>query len=240
MNVHEKLRLEYATHYGRMNNPAVSGQELRRAMKLYDWEVLPFLPQKKNEPVVEIGSGYGLLVEYLLDRGFTDISAVDICSDLLECVRNRLAKRLTGAHCCDGTVFLDRYAEHFGLIIMFDVIEHLTLDDCLALLTTARKALSPEGILLLRTPNMANIMANYARYDDITHKHGYTDQSLEVLLRVAGFSKIRVRNRTKRRTWRGQLAQYFNAAIHRLLLKIESRRPPRTFAANIIMSASVQ
>jgi len=87
MNVDEKLRIEYTTHYGRMNNPGVSGEELRRAMKLYDWDLLPFLSQEKNRPVAEIGSGYGLLVEYLLERRFIDISDVHVCSDLLDCVR---------------------------------------------------------------------------------------------------------------------------------------------------------
>ena len=53
-------------------------------------------------------------------------------------------------------------------------------------LTVARKALKPEGRIIIRTPNMANLLGGYSLHMDITHCHGYTEWSLIHLLDECG------------------------------------------------------
>ena len=53
-----------------------------------------------------------------------------------------------------------------------------------------RKALKPGGRAIMATPNMALVSGLVQRYTDFTHEVGFTERSLEQVLRVAGFSVI--------------------------------------------------
>jgi predicted SAM-dependent methyltransferase len=90
------------------------------------------------------------------------------------------------------------YAEHF--------IEHLTHDEGLRFLAEARKALSPDGILRLSTPNLDWVISTQYRLpsaDAITdcfainkafrgwgHQFLYNEQTLRAALHDAGFAEI--------------------------------------------------
>jgi hypothetical protein len=52
-------------------------------------------------------------------------------------------------------------------------------------------SLKPQGILLIRTPNAANPLSFRALYADLTHETSYTENSLEDLLKLSGFSLVK-------------------------------------------------
>jgi predicted SAM-dependent methyltransferase len=94
------------------------------------------------------------------------------------------------------------YAEHF--------LEHLDVADGLACLAECRRALAPEGILRISTPNLDWVLASHYRYgqwpteeDAISdcfrmnrafhgwgHRFLYNRQALVAALRAAGFLEI--------------------------------------------------
>jgi cyclopropane fatty-acyl-phospholipid synthase-like methyltransferase len=43
-----------------------------------------------DDPIIDVGSGWSTLVDHLLDRGHRDVTAIDLSSNALEAVRNRL------------------------------------------------------------------------------------------------------------------------------------------------------
>ena len=43
-----------------------------------------------DDPIIDVGSGWSTLVDHLLDRGRSDVTAIDLSSHALEAVRNRL------------------------------------------------------------------------------------------------------------------------------------------------------
>jgi hypothetical protein len=47
-------------------------------------------------------------------------------------------------------------------------------------------------MVVVRVPNMANILSNYSRYIDVTHIRGYTEWSLFQLLDTSGFHQPEV------------------------------------------------
>jgi 2-polyprenyl-3-methyl-5-hydroxy-6-metoxy-1,4-benzoquinol methylase len=231
--VRQAIAARYAAHYracsGATHKPSVSPGTWNAICRLYDWDVLPYLPAWRDRPVVELGTGYGYLVEYLLDRGFANVSAVDMCEELLAVVKQRLGPRLAGAHCCDAKTFLDGVNNHFGLVLMFDLIEHMSLDDAFEVLCAARRAIAPGGLIVLKTMNMAHLMGCYVRYNDLTHCHAYTSLTMRQMLEISGFTNVVLCNRNRRRTLKGQCAHLLNNVIHRLLALISHATPSETY-----------
>ncbi|MGD9620747.1 MAG: class I SAM-dependent methyltransferase [Mycolicibacterium sp.] len=44
----------------------------------------------RNEPVIDVGAGWSTLVDHLLERGYTDLTAIDLSATALQTVRDRL------------------------------------------------------------------------------------------------------------------------------------------------------
>jgi hypothetical protein len=60
-------------------------------------------------------------------------------------------------------------------------------------MTLAHERLKPGGKALVVVPNMGNpFTAPRGRYVDITHEVGYTQESMNFLLELAGFARIRI------------------------------------------------
>jgi len=94
--------------------------------------------------------------------------------------------------------------EKFDAIIMFEVIEHLDLEDGLQFLKALSDKVKKGGIIIISTPNIFN-PARYMR--DSTHRTFYGYDELCGLLNLAGFGIKDV-------------FRSFNDAIHRYIFKV--------------------
>lgn len=83
---------------------------------------------------------------------------------------------------------LDEIHGSFDLIFAFELIEHLTPEEGLALVNALRTHLSPQGVLLLGTPNLYH---PHRYFGDLTHKTPYKYEELGALLRLGGYTKLR-------------------------------------------------
>jgi 2-polyprenyl-3-methyl-5-hydroxy-6-metoxy-1,4-benzoquinol methylase len=72
----------------------------------------------------------------------------------------------------------------FDAVLLLEVVEHLELEDALALLRVARGRLRPGGLLAVSTPNVAHPWA-YLR--DATHRTPFAHDELAGVLALAGF-----------------------------------------------------
>ena len=95
-------------------------------------------------------------------------------------------------------------SERFDAIIMFEVIEHMSLQEGLDLMKKLYSILNEKGIIILSTPNIFN-PGRYMR--DATHKTFYAYDELCGLLNITGFNIKEV-------------YRSYNDAIHRYFLKV--------------------
>jgi SAM-dependent methyltransferase len=166
-------------------NPAAFKRRVRTLHKNYAGR----LPPQRDARIVEIGPGFGEMLEYLASRGYSAATALDNDAALVRALRARGAN---GAlHADDSIAWLAGHPEAFDCAVALHVLEHFDAAAGARLLGAMFAALVPGGLAILEVPNMANfITAPYARWADYTHRHGYTQESLGAALRAAGFEVL--------------------------------------------------
>ena len=147
---------------------------------------------KPNARVYEIGSGAGVLADFLSKRNF-DYTATDIARERREApaqARPGLRWRET-----DG-VHLDRYEEpeSYDYIISDQVVEHLHPDDILTHFRTARILLKPGGSYIVRTPHRRHGGHDLSRVFGLKtavflHLHEFTYREFDYICHETGHSK---------------------------------------------------
>lgn len=148
-----------------------------------------FFPTDKNACCLDIGIGNGEMLHLLKDCGYTNAEGADISPSTIKACMAR------GYNCTlieDTAEFLKQNKNKYAMISMFHVIEHISKDDIIPIISACYEALTDDGVLLLETPNMANIDGLLMRYNDFTHVTGYTQQSLYQLLQLCSFSEIKM------------------------------------------------
>lgn len=224
----------YRSHFARIN-PAEDGEQVYRAQAIaFDEEFLPYLPADSQASILEIGPGYGHLLRWLRERGYCDLTAVEKDRELAERLIANGVMPASRVHCAEAGEWLAGRVGTFDLVLLCDVIEHVNDVAALRLVRRIREVLRPGGRVVLRTPNMANLLAGYSRYIDRTHREGYTEWSLLALLDEAGFAVtgllLAPRYASRRRRWKAALQR----RIHRALYRLDERTMPRVFAKNIV------
>jgi 2-polyprenyl-3-methyl-5-hydroxy-6-metoxy-1,4-benzoquinol methylase len=106
----------------------------------------------KSQPVIDIGGGDGLLVDHLIDLGYSDITVLDISQKAIDRAKKRLGSRANSVQwiCADIMEFRperkyslwhDRAVFHF-FIYKTDIDKYLN---------TLRNSLSREGLVVVGT-----------------------------------------------------------------------------------------
>jgi 2-polyprenyl-3-methyl-5-hydroxy-6-metoxy-1,4-benzoquinol methylase len=109
---------------------------------------------------------------------------------------------------------LEEIRERFDVVLLFEVIEHLDLEEGIRLLKRIHELLNPGGRLILTTPNVFN-PSRYWR--DATHKVAYCYDELAGLLMAHQF-KVRAMYRTYSDAFLRRLFRiYVMAPLHRYL-----------------------
>jgi SAM-dependent methyltransferase len=109
---------------------------------------------------------------------------------------------------------LDEIRGSYDLIFAFELIEHLTPEDGLTLVKALRAHLSPQGVLLLGTPNLYH---PHRYFGDLTHKTPYKYEELGALLRLGGYAGLRF-FRVYNDAWLRRLFRiYLGVWLHRYL-----------------------
>lgn len=140
--------------------------------------------------VVDLGSGRGEWLTLLRDEG-VPASGVDSHADFVEAARARGLNVVLG----DAVAYLERLPPaSVAMVTAFHLIEHVDTEALLTLLAAARSALRPGGVVLLETPNPANLrMAACDFYNDPTHRRPLPPALTEYLVTASGFVDVEVR-----------------------------------------------
>lgn len=174
MNIRNEIFDNYMDIRG-TNIDSNSEQEQERFRHIVLSNYSKYIPQ--NSKILEIGcyKGYTLneMKKFTNDESIFGIelapSAVDFAKKYTQ-IPNIFNE--------DAFVFLPKYKNHFDVIIMKAVLEHIEKKKVHELLHQVNGSLKNGGIALISVPNMAWIMAGHERYMDFTHEVGFTIESL--------------------------------------------------------------
>jgi len=139
-----------------------------------------------NPRVLEIGPGRGEFIEYLKEKGISDIDVMDNDLGVLKYIKNKF--RINKAH-LEKNILKSKLGK-YDIIIMVQVLEHIDIGIQAALLKKLFLSLAKGGVLFIVVPNAGNPLGIVERYGDIQHTTSYTEQSLKDLVissKIKGF-----------------------------------------------------
>ena len=223
--------------YSAKNNLSPSGFEA--AALDYAEICRGILPEDRNAPILDIGCGCGHFLYFLKQKGYTQYEGIDISPQQLEQCYRLVTDR---AVLSDAVDFLSPRKGVYDFILAFDVVEHIPKSRLAEFISGAHQALKPGGVLMFRVPNMANPMAAYPRYSDMTHEIGFTEKSARQLVYVGGFRDVSLRGellfrkkgiKTFLRKW---LVRLYYAQV-RFLYYIQDYQVPEVLDPGLIVIA---
>lgn len=152
-------------------------------------KALKAIPERNK--ILEIGPGNASFTQYLLYKGYRDITVCEMAADNAKSLDYALGNRIKVVH-SEAISYLEDTSDTFDLIYAGQVIEHFIYDDFIRFLAVCYTSLEAGGYLIFETINCANIIHGlYLRYCDYTHRMGFTPRSLMHFLMATGdFSRI--------------------------------------------------
>ena len=231
----DKIKENYAEHYDKFNNASLAA--FKGAKVYYDAQ-LSILKHfnLSDKHVLDIGTGNGHLVRYMLDQGAGRITSVEIYPTLYQRAKSVFdANQNVSIYQANIFDFLQQKRSEYDIVVCFDVIEHLPQNEGITLASLIYESLSPKGLCIFRTDNMANIFVGaYSRYMDITHQTGFTEFSLSHLMSFAGFTNIKIIDPSFQPFSRLARNYWLSRLIQSLLIRIQDRRIPKCLHKDIV------
>lgn len=228
----------YATHYTALGH------------RPPDWAVAqpldpatPWLPAWRDQPVLDLGTGFGEWLARFGATGFTDLTGVDADDSVVGEAQAAAGARARLVQ-AEGQFWLESHPGHYGLILVYDVLEHLPPAQIVPFMRAAHRALRPSGRLVVRTPNLQTLGGSYSRYLDLTHQIGFTEASLRQAYQLAGFPPPQFlpdpqepwgRGWQLWTPWRGlRLRPTLNRLLHQFVYALRDQLPrPTRFGINL-------
>lgn len=141
--------------------------------KYYRWYTKGWLPENKNEAILDIGCGAGQFVYFLNKESYTNITGIDIDIEQI-----KLAQQIgLNCHAVSVQEYLNNHGE-FKTITMLDIIEHFTLSELFPLMDSVYKALAIGGQIIVSVPNATSPTGLSTQFSDITHENSFSPTSL--------------------------------------------------------------
>lgn len=191
---------------GGLDEQAYFAAQERKSARKIAWEYgrllhLAGLQTIGGHSVLDAGCGAGPGLRFFAGRG-CPATGLDQSRYALQ----RAAQLAPGAHLVQGDLGagLPFAGGSFGLVVMADVIEHITEGG--RLLRECHRILRPGGALIVRTVNRWDLRRywqgrRWSGVADPTHIHLYSPPELRQALQGAGFDRVRVRTGVKPIAW---------------------------------------
>lgn len=191
MNYRKRYYDQYVTVHIQPDAAAFTEQYYERWANAAWDHIQGWLPERRSDPVLDIGCGSGKLLYLLRRLGYSNLTGIDLSPEQIDVARQWF-QDATIIH-GDARDLLATNQEHYGLICAFDVIEHFRKEEILPFLELIYQALQPGGRIILQTPNADSPYVGSVGYADFSHEWFFTPGGLEHVLRLAGFTGFQAR-----------------------------------------------
>lgn len=144
---------------------------------------------KQQGRLLDIGCASGAFLRAMTERGNWQVHGVEMNTQVAAYAHERY-----GLDVLPGRLEDVRYRDHaFDVVTMWDVLEHV--HDPHAVLCEIRRILKPDGLLVVRVPNLASLEAGvfgkyWAGLDLPRHLYVFTPASLTRMLARAGLEVV--------------------------------------------------
>jgi 2-polyprenyl-3-methyl-5-hydroxy-6-metoxy-1,4-benzoquinol methylase len=174
-------RYRSAQGYASIDDRAARAPYLRRLIARH-------FPPDREAQILDLGCGGGTLIYFLREAGYRQALGVDASPEQVAAAR---ALNIPGIR--QGELIETLRAagdDSLDVVVAFDLIEHLTKPELLALADEVHRALKPQGRWIIHAPNAESPFGARVRYSDWTHEQAFTKESLGQLLRAVGFARV--------------------------------------------------
>lgn len=155
-------------------------------MKLFPYlnrNLFRHLPADKNARILDFGCGTGYVLQFLHEKGYTNLHGSDIDSSGWEELKP-ITKSLTKIE--DTISYLKKTENSYNFIIAKDVIYYFTNKEVQGVIHLLKSALLPGGKIYFEIFNGATLTGPYVKYKDLGIELILTEHSLKNLISNAG------------------------------------------------------
>ncbi|HET7307845.1 MAG TPA: methyltransferase domain-containing protein [Gammaproteobacteria bacterium] len=166
-----------------------SREEIKERQKIYLPYVTEVVSNRADGQVIDIGCGRGEWLE-LLQQSNIPARGIDLNRILIDECRQRGLDVVES----EALDYLRQQKPNTVAVISgFHIIEHVPTRYLVALFDEALRALAPGGVLIVETPNPANVLVgSNTFYMDPTHRNPLPVDLTRFLLEARGFSDVEV------------------------------------------------
>ena len=178
--------------------------------------------------VLEIGCGTGQFLRYLAHKEVQFFRGLDHDPALSAYIHNDVAGNFVVSDAFKYFANLGTAAD-YNRVVMFDVLEHFSVEDGANLLSTIKSHLASDGQIIIRVPNMSSPWGGQYQYGDLTHKAAYTPGSMRQLAGSLGLFCSAVYPQKRGSRSRNLLQNILQGTLNKMLVD-----PPEIWSANFI------
>ena len=122
-------------------------KRIQASFPVWDYYYSPHLPLDRNAKILDLGCGNGAFVYYLQQRGYNQVTGVDVSVQQIEEGKTLgIQSILLG----DAKEFLSNNMSQFDCIIARDVIEHFTRQEAFDLISMICDSLRSGGKFIMQ------------------------------------------------------------------------------------------
>lgn len=187
-------------------------------IRQFDKEFLAFTQANQSMKVLDIGCGPGLFLRYLLHRGFSFVTGVDHDENLRDALVDVEEAGYT-IELTDVETYVDRNlgSLFFNRIVLFDILEHLHLDDCVSLLRKLHGMLSKGGKIVIRVPNTTSPWGLRLQFDSFDHITLFSPGRLHELATLTSYKITAIAGQTTGKSRKVLFQRCLHWTLSRLL-----------------------
>lgn len=187
MDYRDRLYRQYLTTQGQSDIKQIQ-QDLEYRGPYLKRLIRRWFPEDRSIKILDLGCGYGALLYFLKQAGYGHLRGIDRSPEQVA-----VAKKL-GLDSVKVGDILDilRKSEDRScdVVIAFDVLEHFTKQEILAITDEVHRVLRSGGRLILHVPNGEAIFSGSIFFGDLTHETSFTRQSVRQLMFSCGLRNV--------------------------------------------------